>query len=68
LSKLNLASPRLPDGRRHPLPEPVTVYAADAPELTPPVREIGLPWMPEKNDSAGHGKRGIGTGDREGMV
>jgi protein TonB len=67
LSKLNLASPRLPDGRRHPLPEPVTVYAADAPELTPPVREIGLPWMPEKNDSAGHGKRGIGTGDREGM-
>lgn len=67
LSRLNLASPRLPDGRQHPLPEPATVYAADAPELTPPVREIGLPWMPEKNDSAGHGKRGIGTGDREGM-
>jgi TonB family protein len=66
-ARLILASPRLPDGRLHPLPQQVAVFAADAPELTRPASELGLPWMNEKNNSAGTGKNGIGIGEHHGM-
>jgi TonB family protein len=66
-ARMILAPPRLPDGRPHPLPQQVAVFAADAPELTRPVSELGLPWMSEKNNSAGTGKNGIGIGERHGM-
>ena len=66
-ARMILAPPRLPDGREHPLPQQVAVFAADAPELTKPVSDIGLPWMPKKNDSAGTGEHGIGVGEKHGM-
>lgn len=66
-SRMILAPPRLPDGRPHPLPQPVAVFAVDAPELTRPVTDLGLPWMNEKNNSAGSGKNGIGIGENRGM-
>lgn len=66
-ARMILAPPRLPDGREHPLPQQVAVFAADAPELTKPVSDIGLEWMPKKNDSAGTGEHGIGVGEKHGM-
>lgn len=61
LSKIVLAPPRLPDGRIHPLPQPNTIFSADAPELATPVNDLGLPWMPSKNDLAGPGPAGMGN-------
>jgi protein TonB len=60
-SPVVLAPPRLPDGRPHPLPIQVTTFDADAPELTQPVKDLGLPWMTDPNNSAGSGRNGIGT-------
>lgn len=61
LYKFELAPPRLPDGRVHPLPQVVTIFNADAPESVATVNELGLPWMPTKTDSAGPGPTGIGN-------
>jgi TonB family protein len=61
LSKIELAPPRLPDGRVHPLPQIVTVFNADAPDFPAPVEGLGLPWMTAKSDSAGPGPSGIGS-------
>jgi TonB family protein len=60
-SKIVLSPPRLPDGRLHPLAVQVTTFDADAPELSPPVKDLGLPWMPVRNNSAGPGINGVGT-------
>jgi len=57
-----LAPPRLPDDKLHALPVPATVFDANAPELTPPVKDLGLPWMADRNNSEGTGKAGIGRG------
>jgi len=43
------------------------VFDADAPELTPPVKNPGLPWMKDKNGSNGPGQNGIGDGHEHGM-
>src|SRR5258708_7828610 len=67
LSRIVLAPPRLPDGRQHVLEVQSAVFDADAPELTPPVKNPGLPWMKDKNGSNGPGKNGIGDGDEHGM-
>jgi periplasmic protein TonB len=50
----------------HPqLPEPPAVFDPNAPAV---VTDLGLPWMKEKNDSAGPGSHhGIGSGDKGGM-
>lgn len=61
LSRIQLAPPRLPDSRVHPLPEPTTIFEADAPAVVTPVNELGLPWMKDKTDSAGPGPSGIGN-------
>jgi periplasmic protein TonB len=66
-SKIVLAPPRLPDGRPHPLAVQVTTYDAEAPELATPVKELGLPWMKDPNNSAGPGINGIGTRPGHGM-
>jgi periplasmic protein TonB len=60
LSRIQLAPPRLPDGRIHPLPEPATILDADAPAVVTPVK-LGLPWMTDSTDSAGPGPSGIGN-------
>src|SRR5882724_3237566 len=67
LSRIVLAPPRLPDGRQHPLEVQSAVFDADAPELTPPVKNPGLAWMKEKNGSNGRGQNGIGDGPDHGM-
>jgi len=60
-SRIELAPPRLPDGRVHPLPQPNTIFSEDAPELATPVNDPGLPWKPFTTDSAGPGLTGIGN-------
>ena len=66
-SKIVLSPPRLPDGRPHPLAVQVNTFDADAPELSPPVKDLGLPWMPARNNSAGPGTNGVGTQPGGGM-
>ncbi|HEU0368590.1 MAG TPA: TonB family protein [Candidatus Acidoferrum sp.] len=60
-SRIQLAPPRLPDGRIHPLPDPATILDAEAPVVVAPVNELGLPWMKDKTDSAGPGTSGVGN-------
>jgi protein TonB len=62
MSRIALAPPRLPDDKLHVLSVPATVFDANAPELTPPVKDLGLPWMTDRNNSEGTGKAGIGSG------
>ena len=66
-SKIVFSPPRLPDGRLHPLTVQVTTFDADAPELSPPVKDLGLPWMTARNNSAGPGTNGVGTQPGGGM-
>ncbi|HEV8132454.1 MAG TPA: energy transducer TonB [Acidobacteriota bacterium] len=66
-SKIVFSPPRLPDGRLHPLTVQVTTFDADAPELSPPVEDLGLPWMTARNNSAGPGTNGVGTQPGGGM-
>jgi periplasmic protein TonB len=66
-SKFVFAPPRLPDDKPHPLPVPVTTFDADAPDLPSPVKDLGLPWMRDRNSSAGPGTNGIGTHPGHGM-
>jgi periplasmic protein TonB len=66
-AKIVLAPPRLPDGRPHPLAVQSTTYDAEAPELVTPVKDLGLPWMKDPNNSAGPGINGIGTRPGHGM-
>ena len=50
------------------MPEPPAVFDPNAPAAVPVVTDLGLPWMKEKNDSAGPGRNhGFGTGDKGGM-
>ncbi|HEY6128972.1 MAG TPA: TonB family protein [Candidatus Acidoferrum sp.] len=62
LSTSAFAAPRLPGSRPHPLPVPATVFDANAPELAAPVKNLGLPWMKNPNNSEGTGTAGIGNG------
>jgi protein TonB len=66
-SKRVFAPPRLPDGQPHPLLVPVTTFERDAPDFPPPVKDLGLPWMRDRNYSAGSGTNGIGTQADHGM-
>ena len=66
-SKIVLSPPRLPDGRLHLLAVQVTTFDADAPELSPPVKDLGLPWLSARNNSAGPGTNGVGTQTGGGM-
>jgi protein TonB len=66
-SKIVFASPRLPDDRPHPLGLQMTTFDADAPELSPPVKDLGLPWMTARNNSAGPRTNGVGTQPGGGM-
>jgi len=61
LARIELAPPRLPDGRVHPLPQTVSIFDSEAPEFVESVNDLGLPWMPALNSSAGSGPSGIGN-------
>jgi periplasmic protein TonB len=67
-SPVQLAPPRLPDNAAHLLPITPTILDTQAPPIISPQNDLGLPWMPDKNGSAGPGsKGGIGAGNDGGM-
>jgi protein TonB len=66
-SRMALLPPHLPDSQQHLLAVPLTIAETDAPEITRPVNDPGLPWMKEKNNSEGSGEHGIGNGHDRGM-
>ena len=62
-SSIALAPPRIPENSSVKAPVPQAILDREAPELTTPVNDIGLPWMAEKTDSGGPGPgKGIGNG------
>jgi protein TonB len=65
-SRIVFASPRPIDNPYPKLPVTTAIFAADAPDFTPPVTNPGLPWAPDKNNSGGPGKNGIGRGEQHG--
>jgi periplasmic protein TonB len=67
-SSVQLAPPRLPDNADHLLPITATILEAQGPPMVAPQNDVGLPWMPDKTNSAGPGSNGgIGAGKRGGM-
>jgi TonB family protein len=67
-SSLPLAPPRIVVNPRPVMPVPVSVFDANAPQVTATVNNLGIPWMKDESDSAGPGKdRGIGSGRKGGM-
>ncbi|HYL85281.1 MAG TPA: TonB family protein [Candidatus Angelobacter sp.] len=65
-SSIQLLKPTLPQNQIHDLPVPPTILDPSAPPVLPPVNEIGIPWMPERNNSSGRGidhTIGEGTND-----
>jgi TonB family protein len=67
-SPLQIAPPSLPDNATHLLPITPTILDAQASPIITPQNDLGLPWMPDKNASAGPGsKGGIGDGNNGGM-
>jgi TonB family protein len=66
-SSLVLAPPKLPIDKLHLLPVQSAIIDPDAPELTLPVNDLGLPWMQQRNGSEGAGNRGIGIGPGSSM-
>ena len=75
LSSIQLAPPRRVTDEQHEFPVPPTILDLSASALLTPVGKLGLPWMPEDNDSAGQGKghgygrgKGGGMGDDEGPL
>jgi len=55
-SSIQLLKPTIPQNREHELPVPPTILDPSAPRILTPVDNIGLPWMPDRNNSSGHGK------------
>lgn len=65
-SSIQLLKPTIPQSQNPELPIPPTILDAAVPRVLSPVDEIGLPWMPGRNNSSGRGKGntlGDGTGD-----
>jgi len=66
LSSVQLLKPMLPQRQDPELPVPPTILDSSAPAVLVPVDGIGIPWMPEENNSSGRGKGhtiGDGTND-----
>ena len=60
-SSIQFLKPTLPENQHPDLPIPPTILDVSAPRVLTPVDNIGLPWMPEQNNSSGRGKNhGIG--------
>ncbi len=52
-SSIQFLKPTLPRNQNPELPIPPTILDASAPRVLPPVISIGIPSMPERNDSSG---------------
>ena len=61
-SAIQIVKPTLPQNVNPGLPVPPTILEASAPRVLPPVNNIGLPWMPDQNNSSGRGN-GTTIGD-----
>ncbi len=55
-SSIQLLKPTLPQNQNPELPIPPTILDPSAPRELKPVDNIGLPWMPDRNNSSGRGK------------
>ena len=65
-SSLQFLKPTLPHNQNPELPVPPTILDALAPRVLPPVINIGIPWMPERNNSSGPSNGNtIGTGPND---
>jgi periplasmic protein TonB len=68
LSSIQFLKPSIPNNQVHDLPVPPTILDTTAPPVLKPV-DIGLPWMPERNNSSGIGKgKTIGNGPDDGSM
>ena len=74
-SRIQILPPRLPEEQTHLLLVEPTIQDENAPEIVKHIPDLGLPWMKDKNKSAGPGgpdgmgdKPGktMGSGDRDG--
>ena len=67
-SSMPLVPPRKMINDSPELPEPPAVFDPSAPSAVPVVTDLGLPWMKDKNGSAGPGgPHGYGNGTGTGM-
>lgn len=65
-SSLQFLKPTLPHNQNPELPVPPTILDASAPRVLPPVINIGIPWMQERNNSSGPSDGNtIGTGPND---
>ena len=65
-SSIQFLKPTLPHNQNPELPVPPTILDASAPRVLPPVINIGIPWMPERNNSSGPSKGNtIGNGHND---
>jgi len=55
-SSIQFLKPTLPQNQNPELPIPPTILDPSAPRELRPVDNIGLPWMPDRNNSSGRGK------------
>lgn len=55
-SSMQFLKPTLPQNQNPELPIPPTILDPSAPRDLKPVDNIGLPWMPDRNNSSGRGK------------
>lgn len=65
ISAIQLLKPTLPRNQNPELPVPPTILDASAPPVLPPVNNIGIPWMQERNNSSGR-STGNTIGDSQG--
>jgi periplasmic protein TonB len=67
-SSMPIVPPRTIQDHDPLLPEPSAIFDRNAPSAVPVITDLGLPWMKDKNDSAGPGRyHGIGSGGPGGM-
>jgi len=65
-SSIQFLKPTLPHNQNPELPVPPTILDPSAPRVLPPVVNIGIPWMPERNNSSGPSKGNtIGSGPND---
>ena len=65
-SSIQLLKPTLPQNQKPEVPVPPTILDPSAPRVLTAVENIGLPWMPDRNNSSGRGKGNtIGEGPND---
>jgi protein TonB len=55
-SSIQMLKPTLPQNQNPEVPVPPTILDPSATRVLTPIDNIGLPWMPDRNNSSGRGK------------